>query len=148
LNRDKLQLIGRSNCGAIVLVYADDFQDKAKRLVLVNHELQGYSSENFQAYAAAREDQPTSGPAQAAIIRSMQEPPTTDQEFSERLYQALSYYMHDPGKNYLMTEALKGRPRSVWDFINQNGSDSEKSSAVTGLSKVLANLHSMRLGEK
>ncbi|KAF4248824.1 hypothetical protein CNMCM8980_004944 [Aspergillus fumigatiaffinis] len=63
LDRDKLQLIGRSNCGAIVLVYADDFQDKVKRLVLVNHELQDSSSENFQAYAAARKDQPTSGPA-------------------------------------------------------------------------------------
>jgi pimeloyl-ACP methyl ester carboxylesterase len=63
LNRDKLQLIGRSNCAAIVLVYADDFQDKVKRLVLVNHELQESSSENSQAYAAARKDQPTSGPA-------------------------------------------------------------------------------------
>jgi hypothetical protein len=79
----------------------------------------------------------------------MQEPPTTDQEFNKRLYQARPYYMHDPDKNNLMTEALKGGSRSFWNFINQNGSDSEeKSSAVTGLSKVQANLHSMRLGEK
>lgn len=139
LKMDQLQLVGHSNGGAIALAYAEDFPDKVKKLVLINHELQGFNSDNFQTYAAARKDHPVYGPALTTIIRLMQEPPTTDQDFEERLHQAVPYYMHDTQKAQLMIEALKGGSISVWNFRNQSRCDSqEKFSAISGLSKVHA----------
>jgi pimeloyl-ACP methyl ester carboxylesterase len=139
LKHDQLQLIGHSNGGAIVLAYAEDFPDKVKKLALVNHALQGFNSDNFQTYAAARKDHPIYGPALGTIIRLMQEPPTTDQEFEERLQQALPYYMHNPEKTSLMIDAMNGGSISVWNFRNQARCDSEENfSAVSGLSKVQA----------
>lgn len=54
LAQEKLWLLGHSNGGAIVLAYAQDFPDRVEKLVLINHELQGFTSDNFQTYAAAR----------------------------------------------------------------------------------------------
>ncbi|KIM94523.1 hypothetical protein OIDMADRAFT_60847 [Oidiodendron maius Zn] len=139
LQLDRLRLLGHSNGGAIVLAYAEDFPDKVEKMVLINHELQGFSSDNFQTYAARRQDHPVYGPALRAIMQLMQQPPTTDEEFAERLQSVLPYYMHDTDKTYLFTEALRGGSLSVWNFVNLGKGDNElKFSAVEGLSKVQA----------
>ncbi|KAL4871025.1 Alpha/Beta hydrolase protein [Aspergillus spectabilis] len=139
LNQDKLQLLGHSNGGAIVLAYAEDFPDRVEKLVLVNHELQGFSSDNFQTYAAARKDHPVYGPALATIIGLMKDPPATDEEFKEKLYRVLPYYMHDTAKTPLFIKAMEGGSLSAWNFLNQSRCDAEeKISAVAGLAKVQA----------
>jgi pimeloyl-ACP methyl ester carboxylesterase len=139
LGQEKLRLLGHSNGGAIILVYAEDFPDKVEKLVLINHELQGFNSDNFQTYAAARQDHPVYGPALKNIFKLMQQPPSTDVEFAEVLHSVLPYYMHDTKKTYLLADALKDGSLSLWNFVNQNRCDSNmKFSAVEGLSKVQA----------
>ncbi|KAL3455024.1 Alpha/Beta hydrolase protein [Aspergillus heterothallicus] len=139
LGQEKLSLWGHSNGGAIALAYAEDFPERVARLVLVNHELQGFSSDNFQTFAAARKEHPVYGPALATIVGLMQAPPTTDEEFRERLFRALPYYMHDTEKTVLLEEAMEGGTLSVWNFLNQARCDAEeKFLAVDGLGKVQA----------
>ena len=139
LQLDRLRFLGHSNGGAIILAYAEDFPDKVEKMVLINHELQGFSSDNFQTYAARRQDHPVYGPALRAIMQLMQQPPTTDEEFAEKLQSVLPYYMHDTDKTYLFTEALKGGSLSAWNFVNLGKGDNKlKFSAVEGLSKVQA----------
>ena len=139
LQLDRLRLLGHSNGGAIILAYAEDFPDKVEKMVLINHELQGFSSDNFQTYAARRQDHPVYGPALRAIMQLMQQPPTTDEEFAEKLQSVLPYYMHDTDKTYLFTVALKGGSLSAWNFVNLGKGDNKlKFSAVEGLSKVQA----------
>lgn len=135
----KLQLLDHSNGGAIILTYAEDFPDKVDKLVLINHELQGFSSDNFQTYAAARQDHPLYGPALKGIFGLMQQPPSTDDEFARRLNAVLPYYMHDPEKAYLLAGALNGGSLSVWNFLNQSRCDDQLNfSAVEGLGRVQA----------
>jgi pimeloyl-ACP methyl ester carboxylesterase len=139
LGQEKLTLLGHSNGGAIVLAYAEDFSERVEKLVLVNTELQGFTSDNFQTFAAARKDHPVYGPALATIAGLMQSPPATDEEFQERLTKALPYYMHDAEKTHLLEEAMAGGTLSVWNFLNQSRCDAqEKFSAVDGLNKVRA----------
>jgi proline iminopeptidase len=139
LGLKKLRLLGHSNGGAIVLTYAEDFPDRVEKLVLINHELQGFDSDNFQTYAAARREHPVYGPALKNITRLMQDPPLTDDEFAERLQSILPYYMHDTSKTYLFESALEGGTISIWNFLNQGRCDKQlKFSAVEGLSKVQA----------
>ncbi|KAL3453531.1 Alpha/Beta hydrolase protein [Aspergillus insuetus] len=139
LGQEKLALLGHSNGGAIVLAYAEDFPERVEKLVLVNTELQGFTSDNFQTFAAARKDHPVYGPALATIAGLMQSPPATDEEFQERLTKALPYYMHDTEKTHLLEEAMAGGTLSVWNFLNQSRCDAqEKFSAVDGLDKVRA----------
>ncbi|KAL2800852.1 Alpha/Beta hydrolase protein [Aspergillus keveii] len=139
LGQEKLTLLGHSNGGAIVLAYAEDFPERVEKLILVNTELQGFTSDNFQTFAAARKDHPVYGPALATIAGLMQSPPATDEEFQERLTQALPYYMHDTEKTHFLEEAMAGGTLSVWNFLNQSRCDAqEKFSAVDGLGKVRA----------
>ncbi|KAL2811889.1 Alpha/Beta hydrolase protein [Aspergillus granulosus] len=139
LNQEKLWLLGHSNGGAIVLAYAEDFPDRVEKLILVNHELQGFNSDNFQTFAAARKDHPVYGPALASIVGLMQAPPATDEEFQEKLHKVLPYYMHDTEKTHLLEKALTDGTLSVWNFLNQSRCDAqEQFSAVDGLSKVQA----------
>jgi proline iminopeptidase len=139
LELEQLRLLGHSNGGAIVLTYAEDFPDKVEKLVLINHELQGFSSDNFQTYAAARQDHPVYGPALKNVMRLWQEPPSTDDEFAERLHSMLPYYMHDTDKTPLFESGLQGGSISIWNFLNQKRCDEQlKFSAVEGLSKVQA----------
>jgi proline iminopeptidase len=139
LEQGKLRLLGHSNGGAIVLTYAEDFPDKVEKLVLINHELQGFSSDNFQTYAVARQDHPVYGPALKNIMRLRQQPPSTDDEFAERLHSVLPYYMHDPDKSYMFADALEGGSISIWNFLHQRRCDDQlKFSAVEGLWKVQA----------
>jgi proline iminopeptidase len=79
------------------------------------------------------------GPALKNIMQIMQQPPSTDDEFTERLHTVLPYYMHDTEKTYLFNAALEGGSISAWNFVNQGRCDSElKFSAVEGLWKVHA----------
>lgn len=135
--QEKLRILGHSHGGAIVLTYAEDFPDKVEKLVLINHQLPGFSSDNFQKYAAARQDHPVYGPALKSLFQMQQKPPTTDEEFAEGLGHILPYYMHDPDKAYLFAAALDGGSSSVWNYLNQGRCDHQlKFSAVEGLSKV------------
>ncbi|KAJ5906419.1 alpha beta-hydrolase protein [Penicillium subrubescens] len=139
LRQEKLRLLGHSNGGAIVLAYAEDFPDKVEKLVLINSELQGFSSDNSATYAAARQDHPVYGPALKNMFKLIQQPPSTDDEFAEALHSVLPYYMHDTNKTSLLADALEGGSLSVWNFLNQRRCDNElKFSAVEGLSKVQA----------
>lgn len=139
LGQEKLRLIGHSNGGAIVLAYAEDFPDKVEKLVLINHELQGFNSDNSATYAAARQDHPVYGPALKNMYKLMQQPPSTDDEFAEALHSVLPYYMHDTNKSSLLADALEGGSISIWNFVNQRRCDNDlKFSAVEGLWKVQA----------
>lgn len=139
LGQDKLRLLGHSNGGAIVLAYAEDFPDKVEKLVLINHELQGFNSDNSEIYAAARQDHPVYGPALRNIYKLMQHPPSTDDEFADALHSMLPYYMHDTNKTSLLADALKDGSLSLWNFVNQKRCDNQlKFSAVEGLWKVQA----------
>lgn len=139
LGQEKLRLLGHSNGGAIVLAYAEDFPDRVEKLVLINHELQGFNSDNSATYAAARQDHPVYGPALKNMYKLMQQPPSTDDEFAEALHSVLPCYMHDTNKTSLLADALEGGSISIWNFVNQRRCDNDlKFSAVEGLWKVQA----------
>jgi proline iminopeptidase len=63
LQLSSFALLGHSNAGAIALAYAERFPIHVTKLILVNHELQTFSSNNWEVFAAARKDHPVYGPA-------------------------------------------------------------------------------------
>jgi len=139
LGVEQMNLMGHSNGGAIALTYAEEYPDNVEKLVLIDHELQGFSSDNFMKYAQARKDHPVYGPALQTMIQRKQVPPTTEQEFSDFLEKVSPYFFTDTTKSHLMGEALKDGSLSVFNFQNQSRCDEQlKFNAVEGLGNVTA----------
>jgi proline iminopeptidase len=98
LNLEKLQLVGHSNGGAITLIYAEDFSERVEKLVLVNPELQGFNSNNFETFVAARQTNPAYGPVLQEMMKLTQDAPSTDEEMAEGLQKILPCYFKDTRK--------------------------------------------------
>lgn len=139
LGLEKITLMGHSNGAAISLTYAEEFPERVEKLVLVDGELQGFSSDNFQKVAAARMTHPVYGPALQSIMELMKTPPATDEEFVVGLKKVVPYYFTDTDKSYMLADAVAAGNLSVWAFQNQSRCDRNlKFNAVEGLGKVQA----------
>lgn len=139
LSLDQLVVVGHSNGGSIALTYAEDFPNRVKKLVLVDHELAGFKSDNFQIYATKRKDDLVYGPALQAMMKVFRQPPSTDEEFAEGLKKIIPYYFTDTTKTNLLADALEGGQLSAWNFVNQQKCDAALGfSAVEGLANIQA----------
>ena len=116
-------LLGHSNGGAIALAYAERFPTRVTKLILVDHELQTFSSDNWQLFVAARKDHPVYGPALQHLMSMMMNVPSTDEEFSSGLLKALPYYFADTEKTHIQAENMGSSPISVWAFASQSTAD-------------------------
>lgn len=116
-------LLGHSNGGAIALAYAERFPSRVSKLILIDHELQTFSSDNWKTFAAARKDHPVYGPALQQLMSMMMNMPSTDEEFSKGLLKALPYYFADTEKTHIQTENMGREPISVWAFASQSTAD-------------------------
>ena len=139
LGVDKLKLIGHSNGGAIALAYAEEYPDSVEKLVLIDSELQGFTSDNFMNYVRARQGHPIYGPALQALMEAQQNPPKSDEEFADIVRKTAPYYFKDTDQVHLFLDALGNGSVSLFNFDNQKRCDAiEKFNAVKGLGKVKA----------
>ena len=106
-------LLYHSNGGAIALAHAERFPTRVTKLILVVHELQTFSSDNWQLFVAARKDHPVYGPAIQHLMSVMMNVPSTDEEFSIDLLKLLPYYFADTEKTHIQAENIGGSPISV-----------------------------------
>jgi proline iminopeptidase len=116
-------LLGHSNGGAIALAHAELFPTRVTKFILVDHELQIFSTGNWQLFAAARKDHPVGGPAIQHLMSVMMNVPSTGEEFSIGLLQALPYYFADTEKTHIQAENMGSFPISVWAFASQSTAD-------------------------
>jgi proline iminopeptidase len=116
-------LLGHSNGGAIALAYAERFPSCVTKLILVDHELQTFSCDNWKTFAAARKDHPVYGPALQQLMSMMMNVPSTDEGFSRGLLKALPYYFADTEKTRIEVEDMGTAPISVWAFASQSTAD-------------------------
>ena len=139
LGIDKLKLIGHSNGGAIALAFAQNYPDSVEKLVLIDSELQGFTSDNFMNYVRARQAHPIYGPALQALMEAQQQPPKSEEEFADIVRKTAPYYFKDTDKVHLFLDALGNGSVSLFNFEHQKRCDSiEKFNAVEGLGKVKA----------
>jgi proline iminopeptidase len=116
-------LLGHSNGGAIALAYAERFPAHVTKLILVDHELQTFSSDNWKVFAAMRKYHPVYGPALQQLMSMMMNVPTTDDEFASGLLKALPYYFVDTKKTHIQAENMGTSLMSVWAFASQSTAD-------------------------
>lgn len=139
LEVDKLKLLGHSSGGAIALAYAENYPDSVEKLVLIDSELQGFSSDNFMNYVRARQGHPVYGPALQALMEAQSKPPKSEEEFGEIVAKTAPYYFKDTDKMQLFLDACAGGSVSLFNFENQKRCDGiEKFNAVEGIGKVKA----------
>jgi proline iminopeptidase len=123
LQLPSLARLGHSNAGAIALAYAERFPTRVSKLILANHELQTFDSDNQKTFAAARKDHPVYGPALQQLMSLMMNIPSTDEELSSGLQKALPYYFADTEKTHIQAENMGGSPISAWALSSQIAAD-------------------------
>ncbi|TCK32508.1 pimeloyl-ACP methyl ester carboxylesterase [Paraburkholderia sp. BL8N3] len=123
-----VRLMGHSNSGAIALSYAQRYQDRVDKLVLVDSQMLGFSAGGeTQAFLEARAEDPRYKPAvQAAIghFSGKAEPLASDAELSAFVAKILPLYLHSPEKHLaLAREQLLVGQISLYAFEAQNAAD-------------------------
>jgi len=119
-------LAGHSNGACTTLRYAELYPQRVEKLILIDAEIQDSPPNNsFQDWMAKRREDPVYGPALGALMSAIQNPPQTDEEFSNVLKASLAYYFADTAKSGLMEkQMLSGKVQpSIWAYLNINKQD-------------------------
>jgi pimeloyl-ACP methyl ester carboxylesterase len=138
LGLSTLQLLGHSNSGAIALSYAERYKNNARKLVLIDSQMLGFSAgDDTQAFLEARAQDPRYKTAvQAAIghFSGKAKPLASDAELSAFVAELLPLYLHSPEKNLaLAREQLLVEQISLYAFESQNAADKAAGSDQTAL---------------
>ncbi|KAM5347720.1 hypothetical protein ACJ41O_007544 [Fusarium nematophilum] len=89
------RLMGHSGGGTIALWYAIRFPDKVERLILLNHQLEGFDdSQSMEAALAKKRQDPRFHAALEALTSPWDN--LSDAEFATTLRQLLPVYFYDP----------------------------------------------------
>jgi pimeloyl-ACP methyl ester carboxylesterase len=120
-------LFGHSSGAAIVLRYAERYQQRVAKLVLVGAQTHDSPpNDEFAEWVAKRKDDPIFGPALAAMINARNNyPPATDEEFIKVLEQSRPYYFSDNtgASKYPEHVDLDDTPARVWAMVHNAASD-------------------------
>lgn len=137
LKLDSMRLLGHSNGGSIALGYAQQYPSHVEKLVLLDHELQGFDdSATYINFAMKRKDDPIYS---AALERLQTFKADTDEEMQEVLNSILPFYFANPAM-YVpkMLETMQNMPSS-WALNHQRAADRERPTyLVDDLDKVEA----------
>lgn len=137
LKLNRMLLLGHSNGGSVALGYAQRYPCHVEKLVLLDHELQGFDdSSTYTGFAMKRKDDPIYG---AALERLQTFKADTDEEMQEQLNGILPFYFANPAKFMpKMLETMQNKPSS-WALNHQRAADWEKPTyLVDDLDKVEA----------
>ena len=137
LRLESMFLLGHSNGGSIALGYAQQYPSRVGKLVLLDHELQGFDdSATYLEFAMKRRDDPIYGPA----LRRLQTfRADTDEEMQNELSGILPFYFADPANSVpKFLETMENVPSS-WALNHQRAADRERPThLMDGLDKVEA----------
>lgn len=91
-------VLGHSNGAAIALAYAEQFSSHCKKAVLIETDVIGFEEPKgqFMNELEKRKDDPRYAEAVKAFKRYSEEPPTSDEELTERIQSILSLYFVEP----------------------------------------------------
>ncbi|KAK3175030.1 hypothetical protein OEA41_002276 [Lepraria neglecta] len=116
-----MTLLGHSNGGSIALGYAERYPERVQKMILLDHQLEGFDdSTSFKGFAMRRKHIPVYS---AALVRLQNFKADTDEEMHEGLMGVLPLYFVDPtGSLPLMKETMDDLPSS-WAFNAQGTAD-------------------------
>ena len=137
LKLDSMILLGHSNGGSIALRYAQQYPSHVEKLVLFDHELQGFDdSATYAEFAMKRKDDPI---YIAALERLQKFKADTDEEMQEVLIEILPFYFANPTEAVpKMLETIQNKPSS-WALNHQRAADRDRPTyLVDDLDKVEA----------
>ncbi|CAD6579999.1 MAG: hypothetical protein ASARMPREDX12_009431 [Alectoria sarmentosa] len=137
LKLGSMLLLGHSNGGSIVLGYAQQYPSHVEKLVLIDHELQGFDdSATYIEFAMKRKDDHIYG---AALERLQSFKADTNEEMQEGLNGILPFYFANPTESVpKMLETMEDMPSS-WALNHQRAADRERPTyLVDDLNKVEA----------
>ena len=124
LGLEAVRLLGHANGGSIALGYAARYPSRVEKLVLLDHELQGFDdSAAYVAFATARQDDPMYG---AALRRLRTFKADTDEEMRDELEGILPFYFARPRESLpKLLEMMQDVP-SAWALNQHRAADGEK----------------------
>ena len=137
LKLGSMLLLGHSNGGSIALGYAQQYPSHVEKLVLIDHELQGFDdSATYVEFAMKRKDDPIYS---AALERLQTFRADTDEELQEGLNDILPFYFANPMISVPnMLETMQNKPSS-WALNHQRAADRDRSTyLVDDLDKLIA----------
>lgn len=123
LKLGSMLLLGHSNGGSVALGYAQQYPSYVEKLVLLDHELQGFDdSATYIEFAMKRKDDPMYS---AALERLQTFKANTDEEMQEGLNGVLPFYFANPTKSVpQMLETMQNKPSS-WALNHQRAADND-----------------------
>lgn len=139
LGLSTIQLLGHSNSGAIGLSYAERYQNRVEKLVLIDSQVLGFSaSDDTQAFLNEKaEDLRYQAAVRAAVGRfsGKSQPLSSDADLSAFVAEILPLYLANPEKNLTSAkEQLLLAPIALYAFEAQNAADGAAASDQMALS--------------
>lgn len=124
LKLGSMLLLGHSNGGSIALGYAQQYPSHVDKLVLLDHELQGFDdSATYIEFAMKRKDDPMYS---AALERLQTFKADTDEKMQDELNGILPFYFANPTKfGARMLETMQNMPSS-WALNHQRAADRKR----------------------
>ena len=119
----QMTLIGHSNGGSIILAYAQKWPECVMKMVLLDHELQGFDdSATFTEFALRRQNDPIYS---TALIRLQTFNAENDERMAESLKAILPFYFADPQASLpQMIMTMEDAPSS-WALNAQKAADTQ-----------------------
>ncbi|KIN02574.1 hypothetical protein OIDMADRAFT_102697 [Oidiodendron maius Zn] len=123
LGLTQIDLLGHSNGGTIVLIYAERYPNALRRLIALTHWLPGYDdSATWKRFVDSRRNDPTY--AEALQLMESQRPDTQD-EWYQYLVGMLAFYVVDVSRHYpIFLEAMD--VPSLWVNMAQRAANEMK----------------------
>ncbi|MFM0075978.1 alpha/beta hydrolase [Paraburkholderia sediminicola] len=138
LGLSTIQLLGHSNSGAIVLFYAERYQNRVEKLVLIDSQVLGFDANaDTQALLKAKAEDPWYQAAvQVAVshFSGKSQPFSNDEELSAFVAEILPLYLANPEKHLMSArEQLLVEPISLYAFEAQTAADKAAASDQVAL---------------
>lgn len=116
-----MTLLGHSNGGSIALAYSQQYPNRVQKMVLLDHELQGFDdSTTFMEFTMRRKNDPV---YKVALEQLQNFSAESDEEMAERLTSILPFYLADPTRSLpAMLETMEGSLTS-WALNAQREAD-------------------------
>jgi len=133
LGLSTIQLLGHSNSGAIALSYAERYQNRVDKLVLIDSQVLGFAAnDDTQAFLKKNAEDPRYQAAVRAAVSyfsGKRQPFSSDAELSAYVAEILPLYLASPEKNLTLAKGqLMVEPIMLYARAAQNAADKEAAS--------------------
>jgi proline-specific peptidase len=127
LGLTSIHILGHSNSGAIALSYAERYQDRVERVVLIDSEVLGLSAAtDTQAFLNARADDPRYKVAVQTAVSGLSgevDFAANDESLTAFVGQILPLYLHRPEKHLVLAQEQLSGQIACYAFQAQNAAD-------------------------